>query len=92
MMTRSYEDTVRRLSVDSTVESYKRYLIGAFMLIEYALGRWLKLDMKGYTQQQIVSMSSYEKLLIEIGERSYMPEGEQWSVECDQQHESSDAF
>jgi hypothetical protein len=81
MMTRSYEDTVRRLSVDSTVESYKRYLIGAFMLIEYALGRWLKLDMKGYTQQQIVSMSSYEKLLIEIGERSYMPEGEQWSVE-----------
>jgi len=81
MMTRSYEDTVRRLSVDSTVESYKRYLIGAFMLIEYALGKWLKFDMKGYTQQQIVSMSSYEKLLIEIGERSYMPEGEQWSVE-----------
>lgn len=81
MMTRSYEDTVRRLSVDSTVDSYKRYLIGAFMLIEYALGKWLKFDMKGYTQQQIVSMSSYEKLLIEIGERSYMPEGEQWSVE-----------
>lgn len=81
MMTRSYEDTVRRLSLDSSVETYKRYLIGAFMLIEYALGRWLKFDMKGYTQQQIVSMSSYEKLLIEIGEKSYMPEGEQWSVE-----------
>jgi hypothetical protein len=81
MMTRSYEDTVRRLSLDSSVETYKRYLIGAFMLIEYALGKWLKLDMKGYTQQQIVSMSSYEKLLIEIGEKQYMPEGEQWSVE-----------
>lgn len=81
MMTRAYEDTVRRLSLDSSVETYKRYLIGAFMLIEYALGKWLKLDMKGYTQQQIVSMSSYEKLLIEIGEKQYMPEGEQWSVE-----------
>lgn len=81
MMQRSYEDTVRRLSLDSVVETYKRYLIGAFMLIEYVLGKWLKFDMQGYTQQQIVSMSSYEKLLIEIGERSYMPEGEQWSVE-----------
>jgi hypothetical protein len=81
MMCRSYEDTVRRLSLDSSVETYKRYLIGAFMLIEYSFGKWLKFDMKGYTQQQIVGMSSYEKLLIEIGEKAYMPEGEQWSVE-----------
>jgi hypothetical protein len=81
MMCRTYEDTVKRLSLDSSVETYKRYLIGAFMLIEYSFGKWLKFDMKGYTQQQIVSMSSYEKLLIEIGEKAYMPEGEQWSVE-----------
>jgi len=26
-------------------------------------------------------MSSYEKLLIELGEKSYVPEGSKWSVE-----------
>jgi hypothetical protein len=81
MMKKSYDDTVRRLSLDSSVENYKKYMIGAFMLIEFALGKWLNFDMKGYTQQQIVSMSSYEKLLVELGEKSYIPEGKKWSVE-----------
>ena len=51
------------------------------MLVEFVLGNWLKFDMQGYTQQQIVSMSSYDKLLLELGEKSYVPSGEQWSVE-----------
>ena len=81
LMAKSYDDTVRRLSLDNSVENYKKYLIGAFMVIEYGLGRFLKLDMKGYTQQQIVQMSTYEKLLIELGEKSYVPSGKDWSIE-----------
>lgn len=81
MMRKSYDDTVRRLSLDNSVENYKKYMIGAFMVIEYALGKWLHFDMEGYTQQQIISMSTYEKLLIEIGEKSYVPSGKKWSVE-----------
>lgn len=81
MMKRAYEDTVRRLSLDSTVDNYKRYLVGGFMMVEFAMGKWLKFDMKGYTQQQMTSMGGYEKLLIELGDRVYMPGGEQWSVE-----------
>jgi hypothetical protein len=69
----SYEMNVRRLSMDSKIEKYKSYLMGAFMATEYACGHFLGLDMQGYTQQQILQMSSYEKLLVELGEKTYVP-------------------
>ena len=73
-MNRGYEMAVRNLVIESSSESYKTYLIGGFLAMEAVLGGWLGFDMVGFTQQQIMSMSTYERLLIELGEKSYVDE------------------
>lgn len=81
IMKKTYDSTVKRLSLDSTVDNYKTYLIGAFMGCEFVLGNYLGFDMEGFTQQQILTMSTYDTLLIELGEKSYIPQGSNWPVE-----------
>ena len=80
-MKRTYESTVRTLSLDKSVDDYKKYLAYAFIGMEFLLGYVFKLDMNGFARQQMISMSSYERLLIELGEKSYVPTGSKWSVE-----------
>lgn len=80
-MRRTYDTTVKNLAIDSTVETYKSYLMMGFMGCEIVLGK-VGFDMEGYTQQQTLYMNRYEKLLIELGEKSYVPSAiNKWPVE-----------
>jgi len=80
-MQKTYDMTVRKLNLDSSVENYKKYLIGGFMVFEFLLGSLLKFDMGGFSQQQMLSINNYETLLIELGEKSYIKGGSQFPVE-----------
>jgi hypothetical protein len=73
-MKKTYDILVKQLGVDSSVETYKNYLIGGFMICEMGMGK-VGFDMEGFTQQQLLSMNSYEELLIELGEKRYTPAG-----------------
>ena len=77
----SYDSVLRKVSLNSSVDSYKQWLIAGFLLVEFFLGNMLKFDMEGYTRQQMVQMHKYDTLLIELGEKSYVPEGSRWPVE-----------
>lgn len=80
-MKKTYDSTIKNLAIDSTVETYKSYLMMGFMGCEISLGK-IGFDMEGYTQQQTLYMSKYEKLLIELGEKSYVPSAiSKWPVE-----------
>jgi hypothetical protein len=76
-----YDLELRKLKIDNDVGNYRQYLMGGFMLIEYILGRFLRLDLEGFTQQQIINMQQYEIFLIEIGEKNYVPDSKKLPVE-----------
>lgn len=76
-----YNLELKKLEIEYNVDNYRKYLIGGFMLIEYILGKFLRIDLEGFTQQQIINLQQYEVLLIELGEKKYMPDSKKWPVE-----------
>jgi hypothetical protein len=79
-MQRSYEATLQRVVLDSTVEDYKSYFRTACWGIEWALNHF-GFDISGFTLDQMSKMNSYERLLIELCEKHYDPQGSSVPVE-----------
>jgi hypothetical protein len=80
-MKRTYDSAVKQLHLDSNVETYKKYLIGGFSLTQFLFTKFLKIDMTGFAEQQILSMNQYEQILVEIGEKSYFKAPSQMAPE-----------
>lgn len=80
-MNDTYENTLRLLQLDSNVENYKQLLIALFMGAEWILGSYLRFDMQGFTKSQILQIQSYNRLLLEMGEKNYVPGDKMLPVE-----------
>ena len=76
-----YERVIQRVSLDSSVENYRGYLIGGFMVLEWIATNWMAIDLSGFTQHQIKMMNKYDRLLIELGEKNYSTAGSRFPVE-----------
>lgn len=71
MMKTTYDRTIRELYLDDAVESYRTYLIGGFIVMEFVCTQWVGVDLSGFTIQQTRMTYKYDRLLIELGEKSY---------------------
>nr|QBK91593.1 MAG: uncharacterized protein LCPAC302_02130 [Pithovirus LCPAC302] len=78
---RHYERYVRQIHIDNSVGNYKVYLIILFACIELFCVKILGLNLGGYTFNQMALLNKYERLLIELGEKSYGSIGSSWPVE-----------
>lgn len=77
-----YDSLVRTLNISSKHERYKQFLFLGFYGVEMLLGRFAKLKMAGFAQEQIANIGRYDQLLLELGEKNYSPSApEKWPVE-----------
>lgn len=81
LMKTSYERTIRELYLDDSVETYRTYLLAGWIVIEYACTQFIGIDLRGFTIQQTRMMHKYDRMLIELGEKSYTKWGSNLPVE-----------
>jgi hypothetical protein len=70
---REYDSIVRQLSLDATVENYRKYLTIGFFALEFVMSNFFKFEeIRGFAQQQLLGMNQYERILYTIGEKSHL--------------------
>ena len=69
-MKRTYDRTIKELYLDESVETYRSYLLGSWIVMEFVATQLVGVDLSGFTVQQTQMMHKYDSLLIELGEKS----------------------
>ena len=77
-----YDRYVKQIHIDNSVGNYRVYLLVLFAGIELFCVKVLGLDMSGYTINQLRLMNKYDRLLIELGEKTFTSVGSDWPVEA----------
>ena len=77
-----YERYVHQVHVDNSVGNYKTYLFIFFAGVELFCVKVLGLDMGGYLINQLSMMNRYERLLVELGEKTNVSVESSWPVEA----------
>ncbi len=67
---RLYKDTLKMINLDTNVDNYKTIMQVSFFGIEL-LACKMGLDFNGFAKFQFKKMEKYERLLVELGEKSY---------------------
>ncbi len=65
-----YNQIVREMALDDNVDTYRTYLFGSWLAIEFVCTQWIGVDLSGFTKYQALMLHKYDKLLIELGEKS----------------------
>lgn len=68
-----YARTIRDLQLDQKHQTHRTYLIMGFYVVEFVLGHFFKLNMTGFAKQQVNDLEKYDRLLIELGAKHYVP-------------------
>ena len=76
-----YKDAMREVNRDANFSTYKGWLVGGFLLIEFMSTQLFSIDMTGYAETQNAMMTKYETLLLELGERPYASFGSSLPIE-----------
>lgn len=81
LMKATYDRTKRELYLDDTIQNYRSYIMAGFVGMEYICTQLIGINLTGYAQSQMRSMNHYDRLLIELGEKSYNSWGSDLPVE-----------
>lgn len=80
-MKRTYDQIIRRVTLDSNIITYKKYLGGGFMIMEFIATKFIGLDISGFANFQSKTMNQYDELLIELGEKNYTGFSKRFPIE-----------
>lgn len=77
-----YSKYIQHIHISNSAEKYRFIMVFVFLGMELGVTKFLGIDASEFAVTQLKSMSNYDRMLIELGEKYYSANGSsQWPVE-----------